>query len=230
VKATYSDGVRMGMLDTLGLFLPVLAFGIGFGAAASAAGLPSWLATAMSGGMFAGASQFAVLDLWKKPMPLLSMCVVVIAVNARHIVLGASLRQRLAGLPASTLYLSAILLSDANWALTQSRQVSGSACCGHLVGGGVVLWLAWTCGSMLGAIGGSLFGDLRVYGLDVIMPAFFVTMLFSMASAPRRDLPPWALAAAVAGGLCLVIPTHYAALAGTAAGGLFSWFTFDRVR
>lgn len=61
----------MGVMDTLSLIVPVVAFGIGFGAAASAADLQPWLTTAMSGAMFAGASQFAILELWKEPLPIL---------------------------------------------------------------------------------------------------------------------------------------------------------------
>lgn len=181
----------------------------------------------MSAAMFAGASQFAVLDLWKAPLPFLSMIVVVVAVNTRHIVLGATLRPKLEGVPGPALYAGALLLSDANWAATQAKALTGMACCGHLVGGGLLLWLAWSFGTVAGALGGTLLGDLGPFGLDVIMPAFFATTLFAMATVSPRDLPPWAISAAIAGILCLFIPAHYAALAGTAGGGLFAWFAFD---
>lgn len=155
------------------------------------------------------------------------MIVVAIAVNARHIVLGAALRPKLNGVSPTTIYASAILLSDANWAATNARQITGVACCGHLVGGGLILWIAWTGGTVAGTLAGTVFDNLGSYGLDVIMPAFFATMLYSMATVPRRDAPPWAVAAVIAGGLCLLVPAHYAALAGTAAGGVFAWFAFD---
>ena len=220
----FVQGMRRGALDTLGIVVPVVAFGVGFGAAAVAAGLPFWLAAAMSGAMFAGASQFAVLDIWKAPLPYVSMAIVVVAVNARHIVLGATLRPRLGGVPKPILYMSAFFLSDANWAATQATTLTGAACCGHLVGGGLTLWIAWSFGTLTGVLLGGLTTDLGRLGLDVVMPAFFAIALFSMAKTSRRDLPPWVISAAVAGGLCLFIPAHYAALAGTAGGGVFAWF------
>ena len=45
----------------------------------------------MSVAIYAGASQFAALDLWYAPLPLATLALTVLAVNARHILLGASL-------------------------------------------------------------------------------------------------------------------------------------------
>jgi predicted branched-subunit amino acid permease len=58
-----ADGVWRGMVDIAPLAAFVVPFGIAFGVAASAKGMPADVSVLMSIAIFAGASQFAALDL-----------------------------------------------------------------------------------------------------------------------------------------------------------------------
>jgi predicted branched-subunit amino acid permease len=63
------DGARRGFLRFASLTPFVIPFGIAYGAAAVEAGFSAGQAVAMSALVFAGASQFAVLEIWAEPVP-----------------------------------------------------------------------------------------------------------------------------------------------------------------
>jgi predicted branched-subunit amino acid permease len=186
-----------GARDMAGTLLPVAAFGIAFGAAAVATGMSLASATAMSALVFAGASQFAALDVWSSPLPFLALAVVTVAINSRHIVLGATLHGLLAPLPRWKRHAAVLLLSDANWAATQQSAARGSRDAGHLIGGGAVMWLAWVAGTWIGAAAGGLFGDLERFGV------------------------PWIVAAVATWGASYVVPDEWVVLLGALAGAVF---------
>ncbi|WP_161965653.1 AzlC family ABC transporter permease [Steroidobacter cummioxidans] len=208
------------MRDLAGAFVAVLAFGIGFGAAAVAANIPPLAAIAMSAFVFAGASQYAALDLWTAPLPLLSLAMMTLAVNARHLIFGMTLRDYLAKHGRASRYAAVALLSDANWASTQQAIARGERNLGYLVGGGLVLWGAWMIGTTVGACAGHTLGDPQRFGLDAIMPTFFVCSLIGLVRG-RADIAPWMLAAALASALSLLIPSQWAILIGAGSGALF---------
>lgn len=76
-------------LAPISLFVTV--FGAAFGLAAAQAGLEDWVILAMSTLAFAGAAQFASLELWGEHIALVAMAITVFAINARHLLMGATL-------------------------------------------------------------------------------------------------------------------------------------------
>src|SRR3546814_4352109 len=58
----------------------------------------------MSTLVFAGAAQFAALDLWGTQIPLFTLMVAVFAINARHLLMGATLYPWLRKLPPAKRY------------------------------------------------------------------------------------------------------------------------------
>ena len=85
------DGIARGVRRIFPVAVFVVPFGIAFGAAAIEAGLTLVQAVAMSVLVFSGAAQFAALDFWPGPVAFGSLALVVLALNARHIVMGAAL-------------------------------------------------------------------------------------------------------------------------------------------
>lgn len=216
-------GVGRGFRDLLGAAVAVAAFGLGFGAAAVEAGMSPASAAAMSGFVFAGASQYAALDLWHDPFPWVAVMLTTFAVNGRHLVLGATLVTYLNGASPAKRYAVLAVLSDANWASTQQAITQGERDLGHLLGGGLLLWFSWMAGTLVGALAGEAIGDPRRFGIDALMPVFFVCVLISAAKG-KGHVPPWLAAAGVAAGLSLVIPPHWAVIAGGFVGaGLGTW-------
>lgn len=213
------NGIKAGARRLLAVALFVLPFGFAFGAAAVEQGLSPLQAIMMSATVFAGASQFAILDLWHHPLPLLSIALTTMAVNARHLVFGAALGAELNALPKRHRLLATIVLSDANFADMQSARQAGASDLGILVGGGAMLWLCWVSGTVIGAIVGGAAGDSSRFGADVVMAAFFVTAI----PLPGRNLVkilPMTVAALVSVATLSLLPYGWSVLAGALAGGV----------
>src|SRR5690606_41659120 len=86
-----SRKVRAEFFRLFPISMFVVAFGAAFGLASTQAGLSPLESILMSTAVFAGASQFAALDRWGTEVSVLPMMVVVFAVNARQLLIVASL-------------------------------------------------------------------------------------------------------------------------------------------
>jgi 4-azaleucine resistance transporter AzlC len=203
-----ADGVRRGLRRVAPLALFAFPFGLAFGAAAVARGLSEGQAMVMSATVFAGASQFAALDLWDPPLPLLSIALVVLAVNARHMIFGAAMAPMLNAVPARRRWPLMAVLSDINFADTQAAFRQGERDAGVLLGGGIALWLSWFVGTAAGALGGAALGDLARFGFDVVMPTFFAAVVVG-AVRRRADLLVLAISAAIAVAAKPVLPAGW---------------------
>ena len=74
-----------GFKQLVPLSMFVIAFGAAFGLAATQEGLSDRSIVIMSTLVFAGAAQFAALELWGPQVPFLTMMITVFAINARHL-------------------------------------------------------------------------------------------------------------------------------------------------
>ncbi|GLK70971.1 branched-chain amino acid ABC transporter permease [Ancylobacter dichloromethanicus] len=199
---------------------PVFVFGVAFGIAARGVGIEGWVAALMSMAAFAGAAQFAVLDLWTSPVPWLPLLVATFAINARHILLGASLRGLCRGLPAWKVYGAMALLSDLNWAALIAAERRGERDLGYLVGGGALMWVTWVSATVIGAVAGGLtLDDVKTYALDLVLVAFFATTLVGLRRGRVDDLP-WLVAGLAALGAVWFLPPNWHVMVGGLAGGL----------
>lgn len=212
-------GTRSGIRRMAPLSLFVIFFGLAFGIAAVQRGLSGLETLLMSGLVFAGASQFAALEMWQPEIPVIMLIASTFAINARHVLMGAALYPWLQHLPTRQRYISAALLTDGNWAMASSDYQRGETNVGILVGGGIVLWVAWMLGTALGVIFGSGIAEPERFGLDVIMGCFLLAMLVG----GRRDflvVVPWGVAAVSALMALWWLPPHFHVIVGGLAGGL----------
>jgi 4-azaleucine resistance transporter AzlC len=213
-------GCGRGARAIVAVLPPVFVFGIAFGIAARGAGLEGWLAALMSVAVFAGAAQFAVLDLWTSPVPWLPLLVATFAINARHILLGASLRTLCRGLSLWKVYGAMTLLSDLNWAALIAAERKGERDLGYLVGGGLLMWATWVTATIIGAVAGGLtLDDVKTYALDLVLVAFFATTLVGLRRGRVDDLP-WLVAGVAAMGAVWFLPPNWHVMVGGLAGGL----------
>jgi len=197
----------------------IVPLGMTFGVAAREAGISAGLAVVMSVTVMAGASQFAVLELWGSQIPLVPLVMVTAAVNARHVLMGASLHPWLECHPRRTRLLSLAFLSDANYADLVARRERATVGMDYFVGGGLVLWATWTLGTWLGAGLEGLVQDPSIFGLDVLMATFFVGLLPG-AWEGRRSTVPWLVAALATWGSLFLLPEGWYPIVGATAGGL----------
>jgi predicted branched-subunit amino acid permease len=103
---------------------------------------------------------------------------------------------------------------DASWALSSDGE--GNFDRDLLVGATIPQYLAWTGGTALGALGGSLLGDPAALGLDAMFPAFFLALLAGELRN-RHALAAAVVGAALALSLVPHVPAGIPVLAASAA-------------
>jgi predicted branched-subunit amino acid permease len=212
-------GVWRGVVEISPLAAFVIPFGIAFGVAASAKGLPVETSAFMSAAAFAGMAQFAVLDLWHAPLPLATLALTVLAVNGRLIMLGAALAPWLLKVPAGRRLTALLLLNDSNFAYAMAARSRGDLDAGILFGSGAIMWVLWVASTAAGALAGSWVGDMSRFGFDAVMVAYFAAVVVGQWKG-RGDLAPFAAAAVVAIVGAYVLPAGWHIIAGALAGGL----------
>ncbi len=211
--------VWQGFRQMVPIAVFVTVFGAAFGLAAAQTGLHDPWILFMSTVVFAGASQFAVLELWGPQVPILTLAVTVFAVNARHLLMGASLYPWLRHMPAARRYGVMVLASDANWAMSMQAFARGQPGFGLLLGGGLALWSSWVLGTGLGIHFGAAIHEPRRFGLDMVMGCFLLAMV---AGGPRnlRLLLIWAAAGSASLIAYRYLKNNSHVMVGALAGGL----------
>ena len=172
-------GCISGAREILPLCTFVFVLAATFGVAARQAGLSVPVASLMSAVIFAGGAQFAALALLGPPPAILPILLGTLAINARHLLLGAALAPWLLQLPLWQRLSAVSVLSDANWAQAMRAYEAGERDAGVLVGAGVAMWATWVIGTASGALASMAVPDVGRFGLDALMIGFFAATLAS---------------------------------------------------
>ncbi len=208
-----------GFKALLPLSLFVIVFGIAFGLAATQARLGDLEIVLMSTLVFAGASQFAALELWGPQVPFFTLLVTVFAINARHLLMGATLYPWLESLSPARRYGIMLVASDANWAMAMQAFGRGRPGLGLLLGGGIALWGFWVLGTWLGLNVGGAVQDPASLGLDMVMGCFLLAMVVG-GEKNLHMLLIWTVAAGASLLAFYYLPENSHVVVGAIAGGL----------
>jgi predicted branched-subunit amino acid permease len=181
------------VVTVLPLAAAIAIFGIIYGASAeSELGVALTLATSLL--VFSGTLQFATLGLLVAGAGPLPILVTAIALNTRHLVLGALLRPRLGGSALRRAALAWFLVDESfGLAYAARRRVVAT-----FLAAGLACYLAWQAGTALGLLGA------RVEGLEEAADAVFPVLFIGLA-AVTSTRPSLAVRAAVAGLLVLAV-------------------------
>lgn len=195
------------------LAVAVLAFGVSFGLLARAEGW-GWVAPiVMSATTFAGSAQFATVSVLGAGGTVAAAIASALLLNARYAPIGVSVAPFLEG-PVRSRFLHAQLVVDESWAI--AAEGHGRFNARMLIGAGLLLYVAWVCGTAIGAIGGELLGDPEVLGLDAAFPALFLALLVPQIR-DRRTLAAAVLGATIALALTPFAPEGVPIIAASAA-------------
>ena len=220
-------GVTDGAAKSLVLAPSVIAFGLAVGVLAAAKGLTTLEAALMSAWVNAGGAQMALLQIWAEPLPVLTLTLTVLAMNARYILLGASLRPHFGKLPWWQIYPSLFVMGDGNWALTLREVQERRLDAGFLLGSGLVMFFLWAAAVVAGQLFGLVIGDPRRYGIDFMLAAFFATMAVGFFRE-HRGFAPLTVAIGVAVVIEKLVPGPWYLFAGALAGSLVgAWLHND---
>lgn len=120
-EATTKSYYWAGFAEGLPFVLVVIPFGLLFGVIATEAGLTSWQTMAFSTVVFAGAAQFAALQLMVDNAPILIVIATALAVNLRMAMYSASLSVWLGKAPLWQRALIAYVNVDQSYAISINR-------------------------------------------------------------------------------------------------------------
>ncbi|WP_417666500.1 AzlC family ABC transporter permease [Roseibium sp.] len=228
VTLTYA-GCIQGARYCIPVLPGTIAFGAVFGTVTAQKGLTLLETLLINSFVFAGASQFVAMEVYSAPMTwgvVLAMTGVVAAVNLRMLLIGASLRPWLGTVSASRTYPALFFLTDINWLIALREYDKGERDWGIYLGSGLFIWCVWSLAVLPGYFFGSLVSDPKIWGLDVVMPAFFIALLVPLWKG-RRQTISWTIAGGIAVLTWYEFGGYWGILTGAVSGALAGAFLDD---
>lgn len=175
--------LRRGAVTAIPLGVAVGLFGVSFGVlSVSAGGMGALPAVVMSASTFAGSAQFAAASIIAGGGQPVAAIAAALLLNARYLPIGVSVARFLPG-GVLRRFVQAQLVVDESWAIAARGE--GQFDPHRLVGAGVVLWMAWVVGTVIGVIGGEALGDPAALGLDAAFPALFLALVVPQLGTGR---------------------------------------------
>ncbi|MCK5929503.1 MAG: AzlC family ABC transporter permease [Nocardioides sp.] len=171
-RASFRRGLRLGLpFAAVGFFLSV-----SFGVLARQAGFSVAQASVTAMIVFAGSAQFAALSVVTAGGGIPAALTAGSLMNARFLAMGIALAPSLPGGPWRRAAQGQTVV-DSSWAL--AHRGDGTFDRWLLFGTTLPQYVAWTLGSVVGAVSGDLLGDTDRLGLDAIYPVFFLSLLIA---------------------------------------------------
>ena len=221
--ATDGDAARLAMGEGWPVLGTTLVVGTTFGVVAKQAGLEPIEIASMSLLIFAGASQFAMVQLFSQAAPTPVVIVSVLFINLRHLLMATSLRPQLRRLPLASRLFAAFFLTDESFAMATGDFRRGGRSLAYYVTFAVSLYVLWNVATLGGIVLGGAIGDPRRFGIDFAITATFIGIVVLAIRRPA-DIVIALAAALVAGGLALAGASTIAVITAGALAPLIAVF------
>ena len=226
-------GFMLGVKLTLPILPGMIAFALACGATSARKGFSFIETLMMNGVVYAGASQMIAMDIWPDRLTVTSIAAIALitaTINARMLLIGASLQPWLSPLPPWQVYPALHLTTDPGWLIAIRYRAQGGNDAGVLLGGSFVIFAMWMAATSAGYLLGALIRDPRAVGFDLVMPIFFAAMLIPLWQTAlrrwRRGLG-WFVAGAVALVFERLFHGWWFIIAGAVAGAIAEGFSED---
>ncbi|MGD9606220.1 MAG: AzlC family ABC transporter permease [Leucobacter sp.] len=182
--------MRAGIVDSLGVGLGIFPLGIALGVLVIQAGLPWWLAPALSIGIFAGSVELLMVSLIAAATPLVTIAVTVFAVNFRHVFypLSFPIQAVRPGLPRAYSIYAMIDEAYATYVLMPPEKLSSA----RMVTGQFFMQAYWVSGGLVGVALASMLPE-PIEGFEFALVALFVVMALD-AARTKSEIPSVVLA------------------------------------
>ena len=200
-------GIRAGLVDSMGSGIGIFPLGIALGILVVQAGLPWWLAPALSIGIFAGSVELLMVSLLSSAAPLLTIAVTVFAVNFRHVFYALSfpIDAVRPGIPRAYSVYAMIDEAYATYVLMPRQRLTSK----RMLTGQLAMQTYWVGGGIVGVIIASVLPG-PIEGFEFALCALFVVMAID-AVRSQREVPS-ALLAGVSVAVALFIAPDQALL------------------
>jgi len=180
-----SSDFLLGARESVPIVLAVVPFGLLFGALAVEHGLSIFEAVLMSVTIYAGASQMVGLDLFGTNIAPWLVVLSIFAVNFRHVLYSATIGRYLDHWTPLQRVIGFFFLVDPQFAEAERRVENGEPLSfSWYMGLALPVYLCWIAESWLGAVFASLIPDAHAFGLDFILPIYFLALVMSFRKRP----------------------------------------------
>lgn len=194
----------LGARTAFPIMLTAAPFGALFGALAIDNGLSVFEALLMSATIYAGASQMVGIELFGNHVQPWLIVLSVFAVNFRHVLYSAAIARHIRHFTLVQKFWTFFLLIDPQFAETEKRGDAGIPVTFRwYLGFALVFYIPWQGLTLLGAVFGQMIGDPKAIGLDVLLPIYFMALVFGF-----RKRANWLLVVAVSAAAS-IIAMHY---------------------
>lgn len=189
--------MQRGALANIPLAISAMTYGAVLGVLSGQQGVTWMEMMTMNIFLFAGSAQFVMVEMWSPPLPVAEIVTAVLIINLRYLLIGASLQPVFKGYGLGSKAAMMHLVADENWAITMAEHRKKGTTPFFLLGGGLLLFTAWSCSTIVGNILGGFVLEPEKYGLDFAFVAVFAALSLSLWRG-RSDLLPWITAAVLA--------------------------------
>ena len=174
------ENLLKGFYDVSPLLLPVVPFGIIFGAIGIELGFGPYITYATSIIIFSGASQIVFFQLLSNGASSIIAITSSSVVSTRHLLYGAVVAQYLSKLSLIWKIFLSYLLTDQAFAVSQEffkKNSNDEFKHYHLLGAGLTLWIVWQVTTVIGILLGSVVPE--ELGLTFTIPLTFLALLIN---------------------------------------------------
>ncbi len=220
---------RAALAEGWPLLLTSVVIGIPYGVIARQAGLSVIETSAMSVIVFAGAAQFAAVELLRSGAGAPVVALTILLINARHLLMAAALRPFVGGASLVRRLGLAYILTDEAFAMGIGHFRRGHRDLSYYTVFGISLWCCWNAGTLAGAVFGAGVTDPSRFGIDFAITASFAAIV-AIGVRHRADAIVALAAALVAAALRLGGASAVAVVAAGALAPLVAFALHDEVR
>ena len=199
MKQTFLYAFRRSIPIMLGFF----PLGIAYGVLMESVGYNFLWSGFASVTVFAGALQFLMVDFFRDGTPLITVALLALLLNSRHIFYGLSFVERFRSFGSGSRLFLIYSLSDESYSLhcAYKPQEGVNEKWAHLFSAGFVVFY-WLLFTFMGGLVGQLI-TFDTTGIDFSLTALFVVILIDQMRGAKTKLP--AAIAVVSGIVCILI-------------------------
>ncbi len=197
----WRDQRRRILRDSAAIGLAVGIYGLSFGAIAVAGGFSVWQTMVLSLVMFTGGSQFAYIGVAAAGGSAIAAAIAALLLGARNTLYGVALRPLVPSRGVARIAAAQLTIDESTaMALAHEDPAEPRSARTAFWATGVAVFVGWNVATVVGALGAASLGDPGVWGLDAMVPAAFLALLWPRLKGRRSVLT--ALAAA---GVAIVV-------------------------
>jgi len=196
------ESMKLAFVRTVPVLFGYLFLGMAFGLLMQKAGYPALWALASSVFVYAGSMQFLLVGLLGGGAGLLSVALLTLAVNSRHMLYGLSFIERFRSMGRARPYMIFSLTDETYSVLCAAQMPKTPEGNRALFLIALLDQLYWVAGTAIGALAGQLLA-FHYEGIDFAMTALFIVIFVEQCLRKASRLP--AVIGLACGAVCLLV-------------------------